>query len=141
MPLIPWKAFDELERFFEEEDFFPVIPARWQRTPRMNVYETDKEVVAEFELPGIDPEKVDITLKDNILTVKGESEEKKEEKEKNYYRKEIRKGYFERSILLPVETREEEAKASYKDGVLKVTIPRKEEREVKETKIKVEKEK
>jgi len=140
MFLVPWKPFEEIEKLFREEDLFPVIPTRWQKVPRMDVYETDKDIVAEVEAPGVKPENIDISLRDGVLTIKGQGEEKKEEKDKNYYRKEIRKGYFERSVVLPTEVKEEEVKATYKDGVLKIVMPKKEEKETKGTKIKVEKE-
>ena len=135
MAIIPWEPFRELEDFFEKDELFPIIPSKWQKFPRVNVEETDKDVITEMEVVGVDPSKIDISLKDNILNVKGESEETKEEKKKHYYKKEFRKGCFERTVMLPAEVKGKEAKASYKDGVLKIVAPKM--KEIKEDKIKI----
>ncbi len=124
MAIIPWKPFDELDRFFFDEDWFlPVFP-RFSAGPAMDVYETDKEVIAEVNLPGIDPKKIDITVKDQVLRVSGSSEEKTEEKKKGYWRKEIRKGSFERAVRLPCEVKEDKINATYEKGVLKIVMPK-----------------
>jgi len=124
MAIIPWKPFDEIDRFFSDEDWFlPVLP-RFQAGPVMDVYETDKNVVAEVNLPGINPEKVDVSVKNGILRVRGASEEKTEEKKKGYWRKEIRKGSFERAVRLPSEVQEDKVDATYEKGVLKIVIPK-----------------
>jgi len=124
MAIIPWKPFDELDRFFSDEDWFlPVLP-RFQAGPVMDVYETDKNVVAEVSLPGVDPKKVDVSVKNGVLRVSGGSEEKTEEKKKGYWRKEIRKGSFERAIRLSSEVQEDKVDATYEKGVLKIIIPK-----------------
>jgi len=124
MAIIPWKPFDEIDRFFSDEDWFlPILP-RFQAGPVMDVYETDKDVVAEVNLPGIDPEKIDISVKNQILRVSGSSEEKTEEKKKGYWRKEIRKGLFEREVRLPSDVQEDKIDAMYEKGVLKIVIPK-----------------
>ena len=124
MSLIPWKPFDEIDRFFSDEDWFlPVLP-RFQAGPVMDVYETDKNVVAEVNLPGVDPKKVDVSVKNGILRVSGSSEEKTEEKKKGYWRKEIRKGSFERAVRLPSEVQENKVDATYEKGVLKIVMPK-----------------
>ena len=139
MPLIPYRPFWDIERWFEEmepEDWF--ARPRWGRmlpmirTPRMDIYETDGEVVAEIELPGVDPKNIEVEVKDNYLRVEAKAEEKKEEKGKGYYRKELSKGFYKRAVPLPVEVVGEKADAEYSDGVLKVTIPKK--KPVKEVK-------
>jgi len=136
MAIIPWKPFDELDRFFSDEDWFlPVLP-RFQAGPVMDVYETDKNVVAEVNLPGIDPEKVDVSVKNRVLRVSGSSEEKTEEKKKGYWRKEIRKGSFERAVRLPSEVQEDKVDATYEKGVLKIVIP-KTKAKVAEKKVKI----
>lgn len=118
----PFRPFEELDKFFErgflplkEEGFFD---------PACDVYETDKDMVVEANLPGVKPEKIDVNCEDNVLTIKGSSEKKIEVKKRNYYRKEISSGSFSRSITLPVEVICNKAKAEYADGVLKVTIPK-----------------
>lgn len=126
MALIPWKPLRDLERFFEEwEPFFPettLLPSMIR--PSMDVYETEKAVVAEVEVPGIDPKKIKVNVEDNLLSIEGGEEKKEEEKKKGYFRKEIRKGYFKRVVSLPTEVIAEKAKAVYQDGILKVILPK-----------------
>jgi len=147
MPLIPWRPFRDLEKWFEEE--WPEIwewPERWlpsvpkgalMRTPRVDVYETDGNVVAEFELPGVDPKNIDVEVKDDMIKVEAKAEEEKEEKKKGYYRKELSRGYYKRVVPLPVNVQENKAEASYKQGVLKVVIPKVEPTKKAEKKVKV----
>ncbi len=133
MAIIPWRPFRDMERWFEEE-----LPEEWferprwgrlfpmVRTPRIDIYETEKEVVAEAELPGVELKDITVEVKDNVLKIEAKKEEKKEEKGKGYYRKEISAGYYKRAVPLPVEVIGEKAEAEYKEGVLKVRIPKKE---------------
>ncbi len=132
MPLIPWRPFWEIERWFEEEwpeEFFE--RPRWgrlfpvMRAPKMDIYETNGEVVVEVELPGIDPKNIEVEVRENHLRVEAKKEEKKEEKEKGYYRKELSRGFLRRIVPLPLEVIGEKAEAEYSNGVLKVTIPKK----------------
>ncbi len=143
MALIKWEPFRDLDRFFEEEDLdvFPIIPFRGIKVPEVDVYQTDKDVVVEMPLAGVKPEDVDISIEEDILTVKGESKEEKEEKKRNYYRKEIRRGAFERSITLPTEVKAERAKAEFKDGMLKITLPKVKTEKAKKIQVKVKKSK
>ena len=138
MPIIPWRPFGDIERWFEEwpewpEFRFSRVPMI--RTPRMDIYETDGEVVAEVELPGVDPKNIETEVKDNYLRVEAKAEEKKEEKGKGYYRKELSKGYYKRVVPLPVEVIGDKAEAEYNEGILKVTSPKK--KPVKEEKKKI----
>ena len=137
MSLIPYRhPFWEIEKWFEEEQW-PAV-----KTPKMDIYEKDDNVVAEVELPGVDPKNIEVEVKDNILKVEAQTETKKEEKKKGYYRKEISKGYFQRSVPLPVEVIDEKAEAEYSDGILTVTIPKvkkSERKEAKKIKVKVKK--
>lgn len=125
MSLIPWKPFSDLDKFFNEDDWLlPVFPRIDIGKPAMDIYETDKNVVAEVNIPDFDPKKVDVSVEDNVLRVSGKMEEKKEEKEKGYWRKEIRKGSFERMMRLPVAVKENKVDAVYEKGVLKITMPK-----------------
>ncbi len=138
MSLIPWRPFLDLERFFEDEEWFlPVFSREDFLKPAMDVYETDKEVVAEINAPGFDPEKIEISVENNVLRVKGNMEEKKEEKDKGYWRKEIRRGSFERSLRLPVPIKEDAVEATYEKGVLKVVMPKAQVKASPKIKIKV----
>jgi len=125
MSLIPWKPFSDLDKFFDEDDWLlPVFPRIDIGKPAMDIYETDKNVVAEVSIPNFDPEKIDVSVEDNVLRVSGKMDEEKEEKEKGYWRKEIRKGSFERMMRLPVAVKENEVDAVYEKGVLKITMPK-----------------
>jgi len=93
-------------------------------TPAIDVYQTKDKVVVETPLPKIDPEKVDISIENDILTIKGETEKRTEVEEKNYYRKEVRHGSFYRSLALPVKVIAEKATATYDKGILKIEVPK-----------------
>lgn len=104
--------------------------------PAIDMYEDKDNVIVETQLAGIDPAKVDIAIENDILSIKGEAEKQSEIDEKNYYRKEIRRGSFYRSIQLPTHCLGNEAKAKSEDGILKITIPK--APEAKPNKIKIE---
>jgi len=148
MALIPWRPFRELERWFEQEwpdiwewrekwlSRFPL--SDFIRTPRVDVYETNGNVVAEIELPGVEPKDIDLEVEKDAIKVEAKREQKKEEKKKGYYRKELSQGYYKRIVPLPVEVQEKKAKAVYKDGVLKVEIPKVKPKEEKKKGVKIE---
>jgi HSP20 family protein len=141
MTLIPYNPFRELEHFFEEwaskfnELTFPEFLAIEE--PKMNVYEKDGMLIAEIEMPGIDPKSIDVSIENNVLKVEGKKEEKVEEKKKGYYRKEIRSGYLKRVVALPCEVISDKAQASYQNGILTVEVPKVKEKAKKSKKIKV----
>lgn len=138
--LIPRDFFD-LNRFFDEEDWrLPQLFSIKLSEPALDLYETDKEVIAELSIPGFDPKNIDVSVEDQCLRIKGSTEKKEEEKKKEYWRKEIRKGSFERIVRLPAAVDEKKIKATYKKGVLKVVMPKISVAKEKKVKIKVEKE-
>ena len=98
-------------------------------TPQIEVSETDKEVMVTAELPGIDPSKVDVSLVDDVLTIRGEKEQRKQspEKERDYHLSERSYGTFARYLRLPFRADPGKIQASFKDGVLTVVIPKPEE--------------
>jgi len=136
MSIIPWKPFLDLDKFFGDDDWLlPVFPRAEFIKPAMNLKETDKEIIAEVEIPGFDPEKVDVSVEDGVLRVKGSMDEKKEEKEKGYWRREIRTGSFERAVRLPVAVKENAVEAAYEKGILRITMPKAESKP--KTKVKI----
>jgi len=138
MSLIPWKPFSDLNQFFGDNDWLLPVFSRMELTkPAMDIKETDKEVIAEVEIPGFDPEKVDVSVEDGILRVRGSMDEKKEEKEKGYWRKEIRTGSFERMVRLPVAVKEDAVEATYEKGLLKIVMPKAETKPISKVKIQV----
>lgn len=127
-----WEPFkDFIEKFFEEDFIFPLNHFA------TDVYETDKDVVVEMQVPGFKKENIKVSFNDGYLRVEGKSEEEKEEKNKNYWRREIRKGSFVRAIPLPIEVESGKAKAIFENGLLKIILPKieTEKREGEEIKI------
>ena len=143
----PWRPFEfekrrrEMDRLWES--FVEGRPAQRAREgeewlPSLDVSETKGDLVVKAELPGIDPKDIDISLNEGILIIKGEKKQEKEEKEEGYHLIERSYGSFTRLIRLPREVQNEKINASYKNGVLKITLPKSEEAKKKEIKIKVE---
>lgn len=91
------------------------------------------------EIPGIDVKDLKVTLTDGIVTIKGEKKKEQEEKEENYHRVERHYGSFERSFRLPDGIKTKELDAQYKDGILKLTLPKAEVSEVKKIEVKEKK--
>jgi HSP20 family protein len=149
-----WKPFRELAPFKEFERMRRDMDRLWdsffegglrRRTegagewlPSLDVSETKNELVVKAEVPGMDPKDIDISLSDGMLTIKGEKKQEKEEKEADYHLVERSYGSFTRSVQLPKEVQSEKINASYKNGILKITLPKSEEAKKKEIKIKVE---
>jgi HSP20 family protein len=133
------RPFQDFDEFFNEDDnwFFPVF-SRKTSDPEMDIYETEKDVVAKISVPDFNSDDIKISIEDDVLKVSGESkEENKEEQGKNYWKKEIRKGSFSRSVRLPANVDQEKTKASYEKGLLEVVMPKKEPEKRKEKEIKI----
>jgi HSP20 family protein len=96
-------------------------------TPHMDVRETDKDIVVEAELPGIDEKDVSLSLQDGVLTIRGEKKHEHEEEKENYRMMERRYGSFQRSLRLPDTVDEDKIEASVNNGVLKVSLPKRPE--------------
>lgn len=141
MSLIKWNpflndgfAFDDMDKMFGE--MLPAVRSQhFGFTPALDVYEDKDNIIIETQLAGINPEKVDISIENDVLCIKGESERKSEVEEKNYYRKEIRRGSFYRSIPLPTKVNGDKATAIIEEGMLKITVPKEKESQSKIIKI------
>jgi len=92
--------------------------------PQVDVTETDKEIKVSAELPGVESKDIDVSVEDGMLTIKGEKKYEREEKDKGQYRMERSYGSFERAIELPAAVDESKAKAEFKKGVLRLTLPK-----------------
>lgn len=143
MALIPWRPgwlwrywedWEDLDKWFEER--WPEIKSA-EFVPPVDIYEKDDNLVIETPITGIEPEKVDVSVEDNTLILKGKSEKKSEIDEKDYYRKEVRYGSFYRAVSLPAKVIGDKAEAEYKDGLLRVVIPKSAEAKEKKVKIKI----
>ena len=95
-----------------------------QITPQVNVSETDKEYKVTAELPGIEEKDIEVSLGQNVLTLKGEKRAEREDQQKNYHLMERSFGSFQRTIALPVEVDHDKVSASFKNGVLTVRLPK-----------------
>lgn len=144
MTLIKWNQdpFEDFHRMFNNLLLSPVQRGMQQvgMDLAVDIYEEDDKIIAEMNLPGIDPEDIDIAVEDGYLKIAGSREETKEEKdeERDYYSKEIKRGSFRRMIALPEHVDEDEAKAEYADGVLQISFPKKEEIKKAGKKIQIE---
>lgn len=126
--------FSDFDRMFD--DFFGrrwLRPAGWERPfaelasmPSVDVIDRDDEVVVRAEVPGYKKEDIEISVSDSSLTLKGEMKTEEKEEKGDYYRCEISHGAFTRVISLPAEVDDSKAKASMKDGVLELTLPKRE---------------
>ena len=133
MALVPWKPFEELgtlrhemdrllERFFGEWPAWPKGNGGW--APRLDVAESGESVTIKAELPGLEAKDVDVSLFGDTLTIKGEKKEEREEKDEHYHLVERAHGTFSRMVRLPAAVDVEKIKASFKNGVLTVTLPK-----------------
>lgn len=134
MALIKWTPLYEplldLERSFDDMRAF---------TPAIDLYEKDDTLIAEVALAGIDPKNVQIHIEDNVLNIEGSMEKKTEVDDANYYRKEVRSGSFHRVISLPATVNATGTTAEYDKGILKITMPKKEEAKAKPITINIKK--
>lgn len=131
--LIRWSPMWDVDKFFGED---------WgmgEFAPMMNIYQDKDNVIVETALAGIDPSKVDISVENDVLTVSGHTEEKKEVRREDYYRKEIREGSFSRSVILPMPVKADKAEASYDKGIMKIVIPKAEAAKPKKIAVKLKK--
>ena len=149
MAIVRWEPFQDLlatqqhfnklfndtfSRVGSEED----LAARaW--TPAVDIYETDQDLVLRAELPGINPNDVEVRVEDNTLYLKGERKFDNEVKDGNYHRVERAYGMFTRSFALPGSIDPNHVVAEYKDGLLTLTMPKREEAKPKTIKINVSK--
>lgn len=135
MPLMRWEPLSELERMRRQMDRMvggmlgggltrlPRLEETQAFLPNVEVYETDKEVVVNAELPGLDPKDVEVEISEDAITISGETCCSSEIQEDTYFRTERQYGRFERTIALPDQIKDKEAKATFKNGLLTVRAP------------------
>jgi HSP20 family protein len=155
----PWRPFSELARMEREMEqifddsfgrpwgrFFGMGWPRWlqfwedfgYRGPAIDMYDEKDNIVVKAEVPGLKKEDLEVTIKDNLLTIKGQKQRDEELKDKGYYYSERSYGSFERCIEIPREVQTDKARSSFKDGILEVRIPKTEEAKRKEVELKIE---
>ncbi len=132
MALVKWNGDDRFpvfSRFFE--DFFndePFFPSSWMnRVPAVNILENKDSFSVELAAPGLNKNDFKINLENNLLTIECSKEDKKEEKDERFTRREFCYSSFQRSFTLPNTIDTNKIDAKYEDGVLKINLPKKEE--------------
>ncbi|MFH1671310.1 MAG: Hsp20/alpha crystallin family protein [Candidatus Portnoybacteria bacterium] len=127
---IKWQPFKDsgrgphLPEVFEEDDWMPFVPSFRREELTIDIYQDKNNLYVEFPLIGVKAKDVSISIENNVLIIQGKAKEKKQIKEENYLRKEIRRGSFRRAVKLPVEVKGNKADAETIDGMLKITIPK-----------------
>ena len=147
MNIVPWKPFSELRTLQREMDslwdrFFPETPfheryVTHEWLPSIDLKETKDKLVVKAELPGLEAKDVELTLTEDVLTIKGEKKEEREEKDEHRYFVERFTGAFERKIKLPAPVKTGKVDATFEKGILTINLPKSEEAKKKEIKIKV----
>jgi len=130
--------FEEFDRYFE--NLFSrgwLRPTHWEwpnwaettapfggKLPKVDVIDREKEVLVRAEVPGVEKDKLDISVSENTITIKGTAHHEEKEEKGEYYRCETSHGMFSRTVTLPTDVDSEHSKAKYKDGVLEITVPK-----------------
>ena len=126
-----------MDDFFD--DFFSAEPFLSTReralSPRIDVIDKPNEFIVKAEIPGVDKKDLDIEIGDDYITLKGEKKEAEEHKEEDYYYKESFHGKFLREIALPQKIKSDAAKATYENGILKISVPKAEESKAKKIQV------
>lgn len=148
MAVVRWDPFrdlmtiqDRMNRLFEQTlsrtqgEAEGITPSTW--APAVDILETPDSIVMKAELPGLKKEDIDIQVRDNTLTLRGERRFDKEEKQENYLRIERAYGSFQRAFTLPTTIQQERIRAVFRDGVLELTLPKAEEAKPKQIQIEV----
>lgn len=130
-------SFDDMDRWFE--DFFS---RRWPRVfdwgsplsetglflgsgvPKVDIIDHDNEIEIQAALPGVKKEDLDVSITENSVTIRASARQEEKKEGKHYYRREISRGEFQRTIALPAYVNGDQAKASFKDGILDITLPK-----------------
>lgn len=147
MALVPWRPFEDVgtlrreidhlfERFFGEPRGVERPAGMW--TPRADVTETKDSVSITAELPGLEAKDVEVSLSGDLLTIKGEKKHEREEKDEHHHLVERTYGAFSRMVRLPAPVAADKIKASFKNGVLTVTLPKTEEAKPKAIAVTIE---
>ncbi|MCX7984007.1 MAG: Hsp20/alpha crystallin family protein [Bacteroidetes bacterium] len=127
------RMFDSFFRGWRDEEETSL--AQW--SPAVDIAEKDDAYIVKVELPGVEKDDVKVTLESNVLTIRGEKKFEKETKKENYHRIERCYGSFNRSFTLPSTVKSDKIDATYKDGVLTITLPKAEEAKPKQIEVKV----
>ncbi|MBI5102109.1 MAG: Hsp20/alpha crystallin family protein [Nitrospirae bacterium] len=143
-------TFDEMENRLQEffRRPFSIFEPAWMPrvkfakeemlVPAVDVFDDNGDIVMKAELPGMKREEVEVKIDDHTVTISGEKKHEEKVEKKDYYREECSYGSFTRAFTLPAEVDTEKARATLKDGVLEIRVPKTEEAKMKEKKLKIE---
>jgi HSP20 family protein len=150
----PWRPFTDLTRWETEmdrmmEDFFgrnrrPWWPSLWSRgrlaelMSPVDIYEEKEDIVVKAELPGMTKDDIEVDISDSHLTLKGEKKKEEKIEEEDYFACERAYGAFHRSVELPRDVQADKVKASFKNGILEIRLPKTEEAKTKQIKVKID---
>jgi HSP20 family protein len=148
MTIVRWDPFrnmttlqDRINRVFDEaanrSNGYDDEVSKCDWRPIVDIYDSEKAIVINAELPGVTKDNITLDVKENILTLKGERKSGAEAKKENYYRMERCFGNFERAFTLPSAVDPEKITANFKDGILKIEIPKLEEKRPRQISINV----
>lgn len=145
MPIVRWDPFsdliqmrDDIGRWFGETAKGKLEKKTGVWAPDVDIKETETDITVKADLPGVKKEDIEVSVDNDMLVIKGERKFEKEEKDKNYVRVERSYGSFYRSFTIGVPVKEDEIKASYKNGVLEVLVPKAEVKKAKKVEVKTE---
>lgn len=130
--------FEEMDRLFDE--YFSrglLSPFRWEwpshakleapfkgKTPHVDMIDRENEILIKAELPGVEKKDIDISVTSSTVTIKGKTSHEEKEEKDDYYRREISRGEYCRTLALPVNVDDDKAKATFKDGMLELSLPK-----------------
>jgi HSP20 family protein len=145
--LIPWRGFKELDNIKKQiDDIFDIRPRRHglepifegDFTPAIDILNKQDHIIVRAEVPGVDKKDMTISISEDELTIRGEVKREQEVNGKDYYHCERTYGSFSRTIVLPATVDKNKSKASYKDGILEIALPKTETAKPKEIKLAIE---
>jgi HSP20 family protein len=142
--LVRWEPFREvislrqaMDRLFEDSFVgLPRLTMNGSGEFPIDIYQDKKNLVVKAALPGVKPEELDITIADDILTIRGEHKEEQESEEDDYIHRERYYGAFSRSVAIPTKVKSDKAEASFEEGVLTLTLPKAGEIKPRQVKVK-----
>lgn len=134
-PLTPFEAMDRLFESYFPGGWLRPFHAEWPswshgvepfegKTPKVDVIDRDQEIFIKAELPGVDKKDIDVSVTHNTVTIKGHTRHEEKQEKGDYYRCEISRGAYSRTVMLPAEVADDKARAKFKDGVLELTLPK-----------------
>ena len=141
MGLVPWNPFRDMDNISREMSNWFDFPSKifgGASTPRVDVYQTESDVIVKAEIPGVAKEDLNVYIDEGTIKLSGQTRRENEFKDEDVYRAERYYGNFSRTIPLPAEVKSDQARAEYRDGILSITVPKVEPSKTKGRKIDIQ---